>query len=353
MNVAVLLSGGVDSSVALNLLKNEGHSLTAFYLKIWLEDDLTFLGNCPWEEDLEYVRAVCNQLNIPLEIINMQQEYLDTVVEYTISELKQGNTPSPDIMCNLNIKFGLFFNKISKDFDKVASGHYAQIEEINSLYYLKENPDKVKDQTYFLSYLKQDQLKKILFPIGKYTKQQVRQLANQFNLPNKSRKDSQGICFLGKIKYNDFIKFHLGEKVGKIVEIETGKILGNHKGYWFHTIGQRSGLGLSGGPWYVIKKDIEGNVVYVSRNNQTEKVPHDKLKVLDINWIPYKPNFDSFEIKLRHGANKNIGVIEKIDNQYVILKLNEPDQGISNGQFAIFYKNGYCYGGGKIEQIVN
>jgi len=353
MNVAVLLSGGVDSSVALNLLKNEGHSLTAFYLKIWLEDDLAFLGNCPWEEDLEYVRAVCNQLNVPLEIVNMQQEYLDIVVEYTISELKQGNTPSPDIMCNLNIKFGLFFNKISKDFDKVASGHYAQIEEINSFYYLKENPDKVKDQTYFLSYLKQQQLKKILFPIGKYTKQQVRLMANQFNLPNKNRKDSQGICFLGKIKYNDFIKFHLGEKLGKIVEIETGKILGNHKGYWFHTIGQRSGLGLSGGPWVVIKKDIEENIVYVSRNNQTEKIPHDKLKVLDINWIPYKPDFDFYEIKLRHGANKNIGVIEKIDNQNVILKLNEPDQGISNGQFAIFYKSGYCYGGGKIEQIVN
>ncbi len=130
MNVAVLLSGGVDSSVALSLLKEQRMNLTAFYLKIWLEDDLAFLGNCPWEEDLEFVRAVTNQLNVPLEIINMQQEYLDTVVEYTINELKKGNTPSPDIMCNLNIKFGLFFNKISKNFDKVASGHYAQIEEI-------------------------------------------------------------------------------------------------------------------------------------------------------------------------------------------------------------------------------
>ena len=351
MKIAVLLSGGVDSSVALCLLKEQGYDLTAFYLKIWLEDELAFLGECPWEEDLEYARGVCNMLGVPLQIVNMQAEYLDTVVEYTITELKAGRTPSPDIMCNRHIKFGKFFNKIDNSFEKVASGHYAQIEEIGGKFYLKESPDPVKDQTYFLTYLNQNQLSKILFPIGQYTKPQVRQLANQFGLPTSGRKDSQGICFLGKIKYNDFIKFHLGEQEGEIREIETGKTIGKHKGYWFHTIGQRTGLGLSGGPWYVVKKDIKNNIIYISRDNQTEKVLHNVFNALNVNWIPEKPDASEFSIKLRHGPNKQLCTIEQIDDSKVRVNLAEPDQGISAGQFAIFYKDGICLGGGVIEQI--
>lgn len=366
MKVAVLLSGGVDSSVALKLLKHEGHDITAFYLKIWLEDELAFLGNCPWEEDLEFVREVCSQNKVPLEIINMQTEYLNTVVEYTITELKAGRTPSPDIMCNRHIKFGQFFNKISDNFEKVASGHYAQIEEFKGKYYLKESPDAVKDQTYFLTYLDQKQLSRILFPIGKYNKNEIRQLAVDFNLPNKSRKDSQGICFLGKIKYNDFIKFHLGEKKGDIIEIETGKKWGEHKGYWFHTIGQRAGLGLSGGPWYVVKKNIDGNIVFISHDSQTDKLPHDRFIVNNINWIaqPLIPtekgsqsdhnpeNFSDLKVKLRHGPHKYNCRIEIIDSKTARVFLEEPDQGISTGQFAIFYKDGYCLGGGVIEQEI-
>ncbi len=351
MKVAVLLSGGVDSSVALCLLKERGYELTAYYLKIWLEDELAFLGNCPWEEDLEYARGVCAKLNVPLQIINMQTEYLNTVVEYTISELKAGRTPSPDIMCNKNIKFGDFFNKINNDFDKVASGHYAQIEEINGKFYLKESPDRIKDQTYFLTYLNQFQLSKILFPIGQFTKLEVRELAHKYGLPTEKRKDSQGICFLGKIKYNDFIKFHLGEEKGDIIEVETNRIWGQHKGYWFHTIGQRTGLGLSGGPWYVVKKDIENNIVYISKNNQTEKISHTDLICTNINWIPEFSDANQFEIKLRHGAAKNLCTIEKIDNNSVKVRLFEPDQGISAGQFAIFYDKGYCLGGGVIQLI--
>jgi tRNA-5-taurinomethyluridine 2-sulfurtransferase len=351
MKIAVLLSGGVDSSVALCLLKEQGHDLTAFYLKIWLEDELAFLGECPWEEDLEYARGVCNKLGVPLQIVNMQAEYLDTVVEYTITELKAGRTPSPDIMCNRHIKFGQFFNKIDNSYDKVASGHYAQIEEIGGKFYLKESPDAVKDQTYFLTYLNQNQLSKILFPIGQYTKPEVRKLANQFGLPTSGRKDSQGICFLGKIKYNDFIKYHLGEQEGEIREIETGKTIGKHKGYWFHTIGQRTGLGLSGGPWYVVKKDIQNNIIYISRNNQTEKVLHNVFNALNVNWIPDKTVFPNLLVKLRHGPNKLNCTIEHIDETRVRVNLAEPDQGISAGQFAIFYKDGYCLGGGVIEQI--
>ena len=296
MKIACLLSGGVDSSVALNIMKEQGYDITAYYLKIWLEDELAFLGNCPWEEDMEYVRSVCQQLNIPLQIVNMQQEYLDTVVEYTITDLKAGRTPSPDVMCNRHIKFGQFFNKIENNFDKVISGHYAQVKEVDNKFYLLESPDPIKDQTYFLTYLSQEQLSKIIFPIGQFTKSQIRDLAKKYNLPNQDRKDSQGICFLGKIKYNDFIKFHLGELKGDIVEIETSKVWGQHNGYWYHTIGQRTGLGLSGGPWYVVKKDIQNNIVYISKNNQTEKTNHDKFIARNINWIPEKPNYNLMQV---------------------------------------------------------
>ena len=349
MKIAVLLSGGVDSSVALNILKNEGHDVTAFYLKIWLEDELAFLGDCPWNEDLSYVRAVCDKLDIPMQIVNMQQEYLNTVIEYTIRELKAGRTPSPDIMCNKNIKFGEFFKKIDNSFEKVASGHYAQIEGKSGLFYLKESPDPVKDQTYFLTYLDQSQLSRILFPIGKYDKKEVRHLADSFDLPNKTRKDSQGICFLGKIKYNEFVKFHLGEKPGDIIELETGKIVGQHNGYWFHTIGQRQGLGLGGGPWYVVKKDLDKNIIYISNKNNFDYVPRKHFTVGNINWITEKSTKKDLLVKLRHGVKKYPVSVNYLDDGRIEINLPENDQGISAGQYAIFYDNGYCLGGGVIE----
>ena len=250
MKIAVLLSGGVDSSVALRLLKDEGYNVTAFYLKIWLQDEFSFLGDCPWEEDLEYARAVCKQADVPLEIINMQTEYWDSVVSYTISEIKEGRTPNPDMFCNRLIKFGQFINKIDSSFEKVASGHYAKVQLEQGKYILKTSPDPIKDQTYFLAYLTQKQLSRALFPIGTYNKKEIRKLAEKYKLPNMNRKDSQGICFLGKIKFSDFIKHHLGEIEGEIIDIDTNKVMGKHKGYYFYTIGQRSGLRLGGGPWY-------------------------------------------------------------------------------------------------------
>ncbi len=348
MKTAVLLSGGVDSSVAALKLKEEGHDLRAFYLKIWLEDELAFLGDCPWEEDLSYVRAVCSMLGIPLEIVNMQAEYLNTVVEYTIKELKAGRTPSPDIMCNKNIKFGEFFGKIDDSYEKVASGHYARVVEDNGIYRLGESPDKVKDQTYFLTYLSQAQLSRILFPIGHMTKRELRDAAAAAGLPTSARKDSQGICFLGKIKYNDFIKFHLGEKQGDIIEIETGRKLGRHNGFWFHTIGQRQGLGLSGGPWYVARKDIDENIVFVSRVKYSEAEPKDEFHVGEINWIGPEPAGNTLKVKLRHGPNKYGCRIEPDGAGILKVHLDEKDQGIAPGQFAIFYDGGYCLGGGVI-----
>lgn len=349
MRIAVLVSGGVDSSVALQLLKNQGHEVTAFYLKIWLEDELSYLGDCPWEQDLEYVKKVCEQIDVPLEIISLQKEYHDEVVAYTIEQVKAGRTPNPDILCNQRIKFGLFLDKIDARYEKVASGHYAQLRECNGIIQLYQAPDSVKDQTYFLSHLSQKQLSRALFPIGHLNKNEVRQLAHQFNLPNKDRKDSQGICFLGKFKFSDFVRHHLGEKQGKIIESETGAVLGEHNGYWFYTIGQRQGLRLSGGPWYVVAKDAEKNIVYISRDYYCQEKSRNSFVVEAMHWVGEQPiNLPHCDVKLRHGAEKNRCTVVLDENNKAIIKLSDRDQGIAPGQFAVFYDGDLCLGAGVI-----
>ncbi len=352
MKTAILLSGGVDSSVALALLRARGFTdVTAFYLKIWLEDELAYLGDCPWETDLEYARAVCDMMDVPLEIVPLQSEYFARVVEHTVAELRAGRTPSPDILCNQRIKFGEFFKKIDPAFEKVATGHYAQVVEENGVFRLKRAPDPVKDQTYFLSHLDQSQLSRALFPIGHLTKNEVRQKAIEFNLPTKDRKDSQGICFLGKIQYPEFVRFHLGEKDGAIVEIETGKELGRHSGYWFYTIGQRQGLGLGNGPWFVIGKNVEKNIVYVSHKENFSAKTRNQFLVTNINWIGEAPSREDLRVKIRHGreffdcrAERN-GV--ETDRRVTI---SQKDGGIAPGQYAIFYEDEFCLGGGFIAE---
>lgn len=351
MKIAVLLSGGVDSSVALTLLHHQKHNITAFYLKIWLEDELNFLGQCPWEEDLKYARAVCQQWDIPLEIIPLQREYYDKVVSYALDELKQGRTPSPDIFCNLRIKFGAFYDRIDSDFVKVASGHYARVEDVENHVLLKMCPDVVKDQTYFLAHLSQNQLQRILFPIGHLTKPEVRQIAHQYNLATQNRKDSQGICFLGKIKYNEFVKHHLGEKKGIILDQDTHKKLGEHRGYWYHTIGQREGLGLSGGPWYVVAKDITANIIYVSKQFHRLDYARDWMIVGNFNWIYEPPSVDlALKVKLRHGPHIYKSSLEWQNTEHTQAKviLENKDSGIAPGQFAVFYRQDTCLGCGKI-----
>jgi tRNA (5-methylaminomethyl-2-thiouridylate)-methyltransferase len=347
MKIAVLLSGGVDSSVAMRLLKEQGHDLTAFYLKIWLQDEFSFLGDCPWEEDLKYVRAVCKQVNVPVEVLPLQTEYWDTVVSYTISEIKEGRTPNPDMFCNSLIKFGQFYDKIDSSFEKVASGHYAKLE-LNGKYKLKRTPDPVKDQTYFLAYLTQQQLSRACFPLGDYNKSQVRNFAHKFDLPNMDRKDSQGICFLGQIKFNEFIKHHLGELKGDIIDADSNRKLGEHQGYYYYTIGQRSGLGLGGGPWYVFKKDIENNIIYVSKENQL-KIARDTFKVGKFNWISgCKPEKENLSVKIRHGARMYDCNLKFINDYTAEVHLNTPDRGIAPGQFAVFYDDEDCLGGSVI-----
>ena len=349
MKIAVLVSGGVDSSVALRLLQEEGHSLTAFYLKIWLEDELAFLGACPWEEDLSYVRAVCEQIGVPLEIVPFQKEYWERVVAYTISEVKEGRTPNPDTLCNARIKFGAFYDHIGKNFDKVATGHYAQVEGSHGKTLLKMSPDPIKDQTYFLSQLAQEQLNKALFPIGKFTKKEVRKLAEGYKLPNAKRKDSQGICFLGKIPFDKFIEQHLGKKAGKLIEYETGKVLGEHAGFWYFTVGQRRGIHLHGGPWYVVAKKPKTNEVFISNGEQHELLARDSFVVGKVSRISgIKPEKKKLYVKVRHGAKRYFAKIKFLENDKLQVTLKEKDQGLAAGQFAVFYEGEYCLGGGVI-----
>lgn len=351
MKVAVLVSGGVDSSVALRLLKDQGHEITAFYLKIWLEDELATLGTCPWEDDLSYVRNVCEAAQVPLEVISLQKEYWDHVVSYTIDEIKKGRTPNPDMFCNKTVKFGFFFDKIDASYEKIATGHYAKTVTNNGLTQLHSAPDLVKDQTYFLAYVNQQQLSRIIFPLGDFNKVQVRELAHEFDLANKDRKDSQGICFLGKLKFPEFVKHYLGEKTGDIIEIETNKKIGEHQGFWFYTVGQRSGMGLAGGPWYVVEKDIDKNIIYASRNYYAEDKNRDYCEVVNINWIAgVRPEKNNLKVKLRHGINFHDCSIEYLDATTVRVRLHKRDQGIAAGQFAVFYDENVCLGGGIISK---
>jgi len=345
---AVLVSGGVDSSVALRLLQEQGYELTAFYLKIWLEDELTYLGNCPWEEDLAYVQAVCEQAQVPLEVVSFQRDYWNNVIAHTIAEIRAGRTPNPDILCNQRVKFGAFASYVSNDFEFIASGHYARLDRGNDQVELHVTEDSIKDQTYFLSHVSQQQLQRLLFPLGHLKKEAVRSLATHYNLPNKDRKDSQGICFLGKLKFSDFVKHHMGEQQGPLIEHETGLTVGTHNGFWFYTIGQRQGLGLSGGPWYVVAKDPHTNSVMISKNYYADDMMRDSFIVENCNWINSAPHDGAVRVKLRHGPAFNDARLEKIDQHSYRVTLVHRDQGLAEGQYAVFYDGTRCLGGGVI-----
>lgn len=349
MKIAVLISGGVDSSVALRLLQqHKDYNLTAFYLKIWLEDELAYLGDCPWEQDLTFVRDVCKQAQVPLHVVSLQKEYHDRVVSYTIDTIKTGGTPNPDVLCNTYVKFGAFYDTIGKNFDAIATGHYANVIHDNGAWYLERTPDDIKDQTYFLANLSQQQLSRLIFPLALYTKTEIRAFAHTFNLPNKDRKDSQGLCFLGKIKFHDFVKHHMGEQTGDLIEYETGEKKGTHNGFWFYTIGQRQGIGLSHGPWYVVSKNIDTNTVLISRHYYSEDKKRNSFTIDQENWFSGSPCINKqLSIKLRHGASLVAGTVHE-DNGRRWVQLAQDDQGIAYGQFAVFYDGLRCLGSARI-----
>ncbi|XP_010519263.1 PREDICTED: uncharacterized protein LOC104798769 [Tarenaya hassleriana] len=358
LRVAVLLSGGVDSSVALRLLRAAGHSCTAFYLKIWFQEDFeNFWSECPWEDDLKYAKHVCEQVDVPLEVVHLTDEYWEKVVSYIIAEYRCGRTPNPDVLCNTRIKFGSFMDAISgMEYDFVATGHYAKVihpraGQIDALSVLELSRDMVKDQTYFLSHLSQTQLRRLIFPLGCLTKNEVRKLAMELDLPNKDRKDSQGICFLGKIKFSEFVARQIGEMEGIILEAETGGFLGVHRGFWFYTIGQRQGLRLPGGPWYVVKKDTKNNVVFVSRNYYSVDKRRRVFRVGSLKWLSGKfPGYDNqLRCKVRHGPGFYRCNFEmEAGGDSGVVHLDEDDQGLASGQFTAFYMGTTCIGAGVI-----
>ncbi|XP_002987902.2 uncharacterized protein LOC9663288 [Selaginella moellendorffii] len=362
LRVAVLVSGGVDSSVALRLLCGAGHSCTAFYIKIWFQEDFqNFWSSCPWEEDLKYAQDVCDEVGVKLEIVHLTDVYWNKVVSKCITEVRAGRTPNPDIMCNTVVKFGAFLDHIDRTkFDRVASGHYARVER-----YVDEqgtirarlmlSKDEVKDQTYFLSQLSQEQLGFLMFPLGSLAKPEVRQLAHSLNLPNKDRKDSQGICFLGKVKFSDFISRHLGEKEGLLIEAETGKTMGKHKGFWFYTIGQRRGISLSHGPWYVVAKDSEKNLVYISRHYFSGDKKRRNFYVDNLSWFSTIPDPSCpIKCKVRHGPSFHDCELEfEREKQGARVKLLHSDQALAAGQYAAFYAGETCLGSGMITESMD
>jgi len=352
--IAALVSGGVDSSVMLHLLKEQGHEPVIFYILIGMKDKEGFL-DCPSEEDIEITTWLSKKYGLRMEVVTLQEEYWDTVVAYTLDAVKKGLTPNPDVMCNRLIKFGAFNDKYGSDFDRITTGHYASTRIIDGVKYLTTARDKFKDQTDFLAQITPEQLQKIDFPIGHLHKADVRHIASEARLPSAHRKDSQGICFLGKVNYNDFIRRYVGEKKGKIVELETGKILGTHNGYWFHTIGQRKGLGLSQGPWFVVKKDINENIVYVSNGYDPLTQYRDTIQLNGFNFISGNPwhqqgNPVDITFKIRHTPDFNRGKLS-IKNNIYLIESEQPVSGVAAGQFGVVYDaaSEICYGSGEIE----
>lgn len=352
MKIAVLISGGVDSAVAVELLSRQGHDLHLFYIRIGLD---TGEGDCSAEEDIEMCEYIANKYHLPFDVVSLHEEYWDNVMEYALRTVRSGLTPNPDIMCNKMIKFGFFEERWGHEFDLTATGHYASTIEKDGYKWLATAVDPVKDQTDFLSRISYNQLKHLIFPLGDIPKSEVREIAVSTRLPNAYRKDSQGICFLGKINYNDFIRRHLGEKPGPIIELETGKKLGMHHGVWFHTIGQRKGLGLSGGPWYVVRKNVDENVIYVSNGYDTEQQYGYTLPLTEMHFITLDPWGDlcdgvDITFKNRHTPEFITGRLTKTGANDYVIESSKKVQGIAPGQFATIYnpEAKICLGSGII-----
>ncbi len=357
MNIAALVSGGVDSSVTVHLLKEQGYDPTIFYIKIGLENEPGFVS-CPSNEDIEIVQYIAKKYACRLEIVSLQEEYWERVVDYTIQSVRKGLTPNPDVMCNKLIKFGSFEEKYGKDYDAITTGHYAAIAEEDGFRYLGTAKDRNKDQTYFLGQINNAQLNKLKFPLSGLWKKEVREIAETAKLPSAGRPDSQGICFLGKINYNEFIRRYVGEKKGKIIEWETGRILGEHKGFWFHTIGQRKGLGLSQGPWIVAKKGIEENTIYVSHGYDPINIYRDKVYLDDFQLIGGRPKqlplTGEIAFKIRHTPEFAMGTLLIENGKHVILADN-PVPGVAPGQYGVIYDKDcrLCLGSGMISEENN
>ena len=355
MNVAALVSGGVDSAVSVYQLMEQGIRPHLFYIKIGPDKDTEW--NCTSEEDVEICRWLARKFGLEFDIVDLHKEYWDMVVGYTMDKARVGLTPNPDVMCNKLIKFGCFEQQVGKDFDFTATGHYATITHQDDLVWLSTSPDPVKDQTDFLAQIDYMQVKKLMFPIGHLWKHEVRDIAQRAGLLNAERKDSQGICFLGNIDFRDYIKAHLGENPGDVRELETGHLIGKHRGLWFYTIGQRKGLGFSGGPWFVVKKNVKRNILFVSHGYDPEKVYKQHIEMNHLHFITANPwEHDApdaphrITFKIRHTPEFNTGTIRQEKGVWH-LEADEKIHGVAPGQYCVVYDADHhlCYGSGEID----
>ncbi len=349
--IIVGLSGGVDSSVAAALLIKKGYEVIGVFMRNWSEDVGEF--SCSWSEDLEDARRVAQLLGIKFYVWNFEKEYRKEVIGYFFREYQAGRTPNPDVMCNREIKFKLFLKKAMQfGADYVATGHYARIAHRSNEYHLLRGKDSNKDQSYFLCTLGQKELSRSLFPIGEYTKPQIRNLAKKLKLPTFNKPDSQGICFIGEIDVHDLLRRNVKMKPGNIVDV-AGKILGKHEGLPLYTIGQRGGLDIGGtGPYYVVGKIEKKNTVIVSNNPNDELLWRKECIVGELTWtrkieIPKKCEVS---IRYRHPAYK--ATIEILKNKKLKVTFVETQRAITPGQLAVFYNGDELLGSAVIESVI-
>ncbi len=344
-NVYVGMSGGVDSSVTAALLKQQGYQVTGVYMKNWSQDLPGFV--CPWKEDFQDAKRVAVQLGIDFKMYDFETEYRQKVVDYMVREYQAGRTPNPDVMCNQEVKFKLFLETALEDgADMIATGHYARITDGHLLIGL----DKGKDQSYFLYRVNESALKRSLMPIGELQKTEVRKLAKQFGLATADKKDSQGICFVGKVGIKDFLLSEVGPQPhGDIID-QNGVKIGEHDGALFYTIGQRHGLQVGGGlPYYVTGKDVQSNQVFVTTDLQDDQLWSKQLKLADIHWINGEPDLTKdYAVRTRYRAP--LVAVNRISktNKHLTLDLAEDVRAVTSGQSAVIYDGDICLGGGIV-----
>lgn len=354
--VVVGISGGVDSSVAALLLKQQGYEVIGLFMRNWdstINND--YLGNpnlnndiCPQEKDYNDALAVCQKLDIPLHRIDFVKEYWDYVFTYFLDELKKGRTPNPDVMCNKYIKFDLFVKEAEKlGADYIATGHYAKVID-GQLY--KAN-DKNKDQSYFLAYVNKDMFKKVIFPLQDLTKPEIRKIASKYDLVTANKKDSTGICFIGERNFTKFLENYLPNIPGKIVNIETNEVVGEHIGLMYYTLGQRRGLNLGGfkNKSYVAKKDIENNILYVATGDENKYLYSNEAIIEDFNFLTDK-KITNCTCKFRYRQADIKCSVEYLENNKIKV-IYDKAKAVTPGQFCVLYDGDLCLGGGIIEKV--
>lgn len=355
MRIVVGISGGVDSSVAAYLLKKQGHEVIGLFMVNWEEKD----GTCTAEADYEDVKRVCNKIGIPYFSVNYAKEYYDRVFKHFLEEYKKGRTPNPDVLCNREIKFGPFLEKARElGADAIATGHYCKKVVKDGKYYLAKADDLNKDQSYFLNQLSQEQLSSVIFPLQNIDKPTVREIAKKLELSTAEKKDSTGICFIGERNFKNFLKDFLPAQPGDIRRIEDNVIVGKHDGLMYYTLGQRRGLNIGGRKdgdgqrWFVVKKDLENNILYVSQG-EDDLLFTDGLYASEMNFIPEKPAKKEFECfaKFRYRQPDQKVKVTVLSDTEIKVDFFEPQRAITPGQYVVLYdEEGLCLGGGVIDK---